>query len=142
LVFHRDTWNNIGEFDTEMKFMFEDIDWCCRLRRAGGRVLVYQELQILHEAHQSLGGRSGPERVYYWARNGTIFVGREGKDSRRATARWVLSELRSAIDDLAGGKLATSAARLKGLVSGLRASRQGSPRQVETGSLQPPELGG
>lgn len=119
LVMHRDTWAEVGEFDPWLEFLFEDIEWCHRLIRAGGRVLVCPQLRVEHEPHQSLGGRWSPARVRYWARNGTLFRISVAKAGLRPTLRWLVGESLLSIRDLLGGRLPWAAARIVGLSEGL-----------------------
>lgn len=118
LAFHRDTWALVGGFDTSLDFLFEDIEWCHRLRSAGGLVLVRPDLTVEHEPHQSLGGRWSPTRVRYWARNGTIFRVAVAKAGAGPTARWLAEESLLSLRDLALGRFPGSAARIVGLVQG------------------------
>jgi GT2 family glycosyltransferase len=124
LVMHPDTWVSVGEFDLWLDFLFEDIEWCQRVDRVGGRVLVWPELCLQHEPHQSLGGRWSPQRVRYWARNGTVFKISVTRAGPRAIARWLASETLLAARDLLKGRMAWSTARAIGLVEGLRESRR------------------
>ena len=119
LLMERETWSCIGGFDTWMSFLYEDIEWCRRVQDLGGRILIWPELQLLHEAHQSLGGRWSPKRVHLWARNGTVFriaVARAGSCS---TVRWLWNESRLAARDLAASKMLWAVARVSGLAVGL-----------------------
>ena len=119
LIMARQTWEAVGEFDKWMNFLFEDIEWCLRVRNAGGRVIVRTDLQLFHEAHQSLGGRWSQTRVRLWARNGTFFKLTTVKPGPLASARWLLGEALLAVRDLATGRASWSMARLVGLAEGL-----------------------
>ncbi len=124
LLMHPDTWARVGEFDPWLDFLFEDIEWCQRVARVGGRVLVSPELCLQHEPHQSLGGRWSPHRVRYWARNGTVFKISVAQPGAGAIARWLASEALLATRDLMKGRTAWSTARAIGLVEGLCESRR------------------
>jgi|GEM_PF-2990947 len=119
LIMGRQTWIEIGPFDNWLNFLFEDIDWCVRVRRAGGRILVQRELQLFHEAHQSLGGRWSPTRVRLWARNGTVFKLSIVNCGLQATIKWISGETVLALRDLAAGRVSWSITRLVGLGQGL-----------------------
>lgn len=56
LIIARRLWEAVGEFDSWMNFYFEDIEWCLRVRRAGGRIVVDGNIIVLHEPSQSLNG--------------------------------------------------------------------------------------
>src|ERR1700694_171434 len=49
LIMSPEAWRRAGPFDAWMNFLFEDIEWCLRLRNAGGRILVDQKLHLIHE---------------------------------------------------------------------------------------------
>lgn len=119
LIMNRQTWTQIGPFDSWLNFLFEDIDWCVRLRRAGGRVIVHSSLQLFHEAHQSLGGRWSQARVRLWARNGTVFLLTCMKPGLMACAKWMGGETVLALRDLVTGRAGWCVKRLKGLGEGL-----------------------
>lgn len=119
LIVDRETWKTVGPFDDQLDFLFEDIEWCVRLRNAGGRVVVRGDLRLLHEPHQSLGGRWSQARVRLWARNGTLFRIRTVRSHPLAVARWLGSEALLAVRDLATGRGSWSSARLRGLTEGL-----------------------
>ncbi len=130
LIMARQTWEAVGGFNNWMSFLFEDIEWCCRVRKAGGRVLVRTDLQLLHEAHQSLGGRWSPARVRLWARNGTFFRLMIVQPGKLAIMKWLEGEILLAVRDLAFGRALWSIARLKGLVEGLRESVRQKARRT------------
>jgi GT2 family glycosyltransferase len=113
------TWSSVGEFDAWMNFLYEDITWCHRLRQMGGIIYVLQDLTLVHEANQSLGGMWSPQRVYLWARNGTVFRTRIARVGFVATMCWLLNELGYASRDVLLGKLPWAWSRLGGLSRGL-----------------------
>lgn len=122
MVMTRASWASGHEFDEDLGFYFEDIDWCCRMRADGGRMLVDPSLAILHEANQSLGGEWSPERVRLWARNRLIFVSRHsGRWSSRFTTT-VLAEVRVSWRDLLNGKGRWVRTRGRGIAEGIRYS--------------------
>jgi GT2 family glycosyltransferase len=124
LAMHRDTWAAVGEFDPWIEFLFDDIEWCHRVKQVGGRVLIRPELRIDHEPHQSLGGRWSPERVRYWSRNGTLFRVTVAKTRLRPTARWLAGQSLLSVRDLLTGRVRWSVARVAGLVEGLIEARR------------------
>jgi GT2 family glycosyltransferase len=120
LIFDRRTWNNVGGFDEWMDFLYEDVDWCRRVRDAGGHVFVDPGLRLRHEPHQSFGGEWSPTRVRYWARNGTVFRAETLDAGWAITSRWVLNEARLAVRDLIRGEPEYVQARLVGLFAGVQ----------------------
>jgi GT2 family glycosyltransferase len=137
LIMARDTWVCIGEFDPWMAFLFEDVEWCLRLRAAGGRVRVDSDLQLRHEAHQSLGGRDSPQRAYLWTRNGTVFRMSVVRVGLRPLARWLGTESALAMLDLVRGQFPYFMARIAGLVAGLA----NAARRRGYGRALPPTFG-
>jgi len=134
LVMHKDTWLTVGEFDSWMIFLYEDIEWCHRLRAAGGRVLVARDLRIDHMANQSLGGRLSPARLRLGVRNETVL--RISVLGRSGTVRFLGRESLSALRDLAGRRSRLSGARARGLAEGLaEARRRGSVHQSGRGNV-------
>jgi len=133
LIMARQTWETVGGFDTWMNFLFEDIDWCLRVRESGGRVLVHRELHLIHEPNQSLGGPWSGDRVRFWARNGTFFRLTSLELQPSAIVAWLRSEVLLAARDLANGRASWSVARLIGLAEGLSESahrRVGGSRRI------------
>lgn len=137
LIMARETWVRIGEFDPWMAFLFEDVDWCLRIRAAGGRVRVDPNLQLRHEAHQSLGGRDSPQRAYLWTRNGTVFRTSVVRVGMRPLARWLGSESALALLDLAKGQFPYFMARVAGLAAGLA----NAARRRHNGKARMPTFG-
>lgn len=127
LIFNRRTWNDVGEFDEWMNFLYEDVDWCCRVRDAGGHIFVDPRLRLRHEPHQSFGGEWSPARVRYWARNGTVFRAETLDAGWVATGRWVFNESHLAVHDLVRGELEYVRARLAGLFAGVSEAMDRSP---------------
>ena len=57
-----------GLFDPRYFFSFEDIEFCCRARRAGWDTLLVPSALAYHEGQRSIGAGS-PSRLYFAARN-------------------------------------------------------------------------
>lgn len=122
LVMTRQIWETVGQFDQWMNFLFEDIEWCLRVKRAGGRVLISNGLHLFHEPHQSLGGRWSQDRVRLWARNGTVFRLTNIKPGVLVSTKWLASEAFLALRDLLTGRASWCIARFRGLAEGLTES--------------------
>jgi GT2 family glycosyltransferase len=119
LIMTRQIWKAVGEFDNWMNFLFEDIEWCFRLKKLGGRVIIHTDLRLFHEANQSLDGKWSPARVRFWARNGTLFRLNTVRPYPLASLKWVGNETILAARDLWNKKVTWSFARLSGLAEGL-----------------------
>lgn len=118
----RASWAIGHEFDEQLGFYFEDIDWCCRMRADGGAMLVDPGVAILHEANSSLGGEWSPERVRLWARNHLIFVSRYSGRWSRPFTEVVIVEVRALWRDLITGKWRWVRPRGRGILAGIRHS--------------------
>lgn len=119
LIMTRQTWITVGAFDPWMNFLFEDIEWCLRLRQMGGRVVVDKQLQLIHQPNQSMGGPWSPSRVYYWARNGTVFLSRLHGAPSLSLMRWLGRELVCMLGDVFTGHMSWTVARMRGLIDGV-----------------------
>jgi GT2 family glycosyltransferase len=119
LIMSRETWVAAGEFDSWMNFLFEDIEWCYRVKKAGGRITVRSDLQLFHEPHQSFAGQWSQPRVRFWARNGTFFRMAIVRPGIVPVGIWLGKELLLAVRDLSTGRASWSVARLRGLAEGL-----------------------
>lgn len=56
LLVRRDAFDEIGGFDERFFLFFEDIDFCLRLRAAGGRVVYDPTVTVVHERGASADG--------------------------------------------------------------------------------------
>jgi len=119
LIARSETWKAMGGFDPWLQFLFEDIDWCIRVRRKGGRIVVRKDLTLVHEPHQSLGGQWSPTRVYFWARNVTVFRLAVIRCGMFNNLRWVCREILLVFRDVLVSRAPWSKARLVGLAVGL-----------------------
>jgi len=63
LLARRTTLGDIGAFAEGYRFAFEDIEWCRRLRRCGGRLFIVPEARAFKLAPQQRGGLSPSARV-------------------------------------------------------------------------------
>jgi GT2 family glycosyltransferase len=68
MLINRVVFEQVGLFDEQYFFSFEDLDFCLRARRAGFSTILAGDAVVYHEGGQSLGARS-PRRFYYAARN-------------------------------------------------------------------------
>jgi N-acetylglucosaminyl-diphospho-decaprenol L-rhamnosyltransferase len=61
LAVRRTAFFELGGFDARFFLFFEDIDFCLRLRRAGGQVIYDPRISVLH--HRGLSCRTEPARA-------------------------------------------------------------------------------
>lgn len=70
LAFRREVWKEIGGFDESFfPVWFEDVDFCRRVREAGGKIFYAPQAVFTHIGGHSVGKLSYPERQMYWYRN-------------------------------------------------------------------------
>jgi GT2 family glycosyltransferase len=68
LMIRKKVFEKIGGFDEEFLFYFEDVDLCFRLRKAGYRLMVLPQTQIIHyggESTKRVIQKEGEERRYF-----------------------------------------------------------------------------
>ena len=58
LLAPRDVWDKVGFLDEDFQFLYEDVDWSWRLKKAGIKRFVVSESKITH-----LGGGSWKQRI-------------------------------------------------------------------------------
>jgi N-acetylglucosaminyl-diphospho-decaprenol L-rhamnosyltransferase len=73
---HLDLWSELGGFDLDYFLYWEDVDLSYRCQLLGGRVLVREDLHIVHEVGGTQDNRSGKSAVYifYNVRNRLLFA--------------------------------------------------------------------
>ncbi|MCC7433566.1 MAG: glycosyltransferase [Methanoregulaceae archaeon] len=80
LAVKRSVWNEVGPFDTGFGIgMFEDNDFCYRLRRAGYRMLISNRAFVHHEGNQSLE-RSPEDKFAMFASNQRYYEAKWKRD--------------------------------------------------------------
>ncbi|WP_427383659.1 glycosyltransferase [Janibacter sp. G56] len=78
-----DTWRRVGLFDERYFLNFEDSDWSLRAAAAGVPLVVDPTIHIHHRVSASFVGAYSYLGLYYYARNGLLFV----RGRQRGTAR-------------------------------------------------------
>lgn len=68
LLLTRQALKRCGLFDTTYRFYGEDVDYCLRLRDAGGRILHVPGAVLMHKVSASLGA-SSPSKIYLRTRS-------------------------------------------------------------------------
>ena len=68
MLIRRQVFEQIGLFDEDYFFYFEDIDFCLRAAASGYRSMVTGEALAYHEGGRTIGAHS-PRRLYFAARN-------------------------------------------------------------------------
>jgi len=118
-------WSRAGGFSEEYFLYWEDVDFSWRIRRAGGRLRVASDHDVVHQVGgtQEGPGRS-PAYVYYNCRNRMLFAVRHLSAAdvtswRRGAARYCRKVL------LRGGKRAILASPIELTTAALRGYRDG-----------------
>ena len=88
-------WQQLGGFDDDYFLYWEDVDLSYRCTRAGGSLLVRQDLEVLHDVGGTLeptaGGRAKSSTYYYYnCRNRLLFAARHL--GPRDVGRWLLTQ--------------------------------------------------
>ncbi|HEY8589894.1 MAG TPA: glycosyltransferase, partial [Naasia sp.] len=134
---HRDLWDRAGGFSEEYFLYWEDVDFSWRITRAGGRLLVRDDIEVVHAVGGTQEGRGkSPTYVYWNTRNRLVFAA-EHLDARqrRRWRRGSIPYARAVM--LRGGRrewlrraVPLTAAAVGGTIAGLRVSRRGAERKL------------
>jgi GT2 family glycosyltransferase len=81
----------VGDLDERYYFYGEDVDYCLRLRAAGGRILHVPQALVLHKVSAALGGDS-PRKAYLRSRSHVMLLRQHWPRSR-----WPLLALTQAL---------------------------------------------
>lgn len=77
LFIKREVIDKVGLMAREFFLLWEEIDWCWRIRKAGYRCLYVPEAMLWHKISRSFeGGNRGPLWHYYYFRNRLLFLKR------------------------------------------------------------------
>jgi GT2 family glycosyltransferase len=69
LLVRRDSFEGIGGFDVALPTAFNDVDFCIRLRRAGGRIVWTPTAQMCHYESLTFGAHDSPGRASQFDRD-------------------------------------------------------------------------
>jgi N-acetylglucosaminyl-diphospho-decaprenol L-rhamnosyltransferase len=70
LLVKREAWRKIGGFDENFRpVWFEDVDFCCRLKQAGYRIVYVPHVTATHKGGHSVGQLGWEVRGAYWYGN-------------------------------------------------------------------------
>lgn len=83
-----DTWHRAGPLDDRYFLNFEDSEWSLRAQRRGIRLVVDTHATIRHRVSASFTGPGRYLGLYYYSRNGLLFV-RQARGSLVTTARFL-----------------------------------------------------
>jgi GT2 family glycosyltransferase len=75
LFVRRGTIEKVGLMDGRFFLLWEEIDWCWRMRKAGLALLYIPEARVWHKISRAFeGGNRGPSWQYYYFRNRLLFI--------------------------------------------------------------------
>jgi GT2 family glycosyltransferase len=114
---------NVGLLDSGLFFLYEDVDWSLRVRRAGHRIYVVPDAKVWHRVSASAGGEHSSTIAYYDTRNHMIVCRRHAPLTGFAALGRDLGML---VVHLAGARRARQrAAYLSAVLTGWRDGRRG-----------------
>jgi len=67
-------WKDIGLFDERFFLVYEESDWCFRIRRNGYECRMVPKARVWHKVAGSFGSESSPLRAYFSTRNQLLFA--------------------------------------------------------------------
>jgi GT2 family glycosyltransferase len=62
MAIRRQTWDEVGPFDTRFRFYAQDLDFCIRAKDAGWQVRLVEEAQLVHIGGATIGRHAGSAR--------------------------------------------------------------------------------
>jgi GT2 family glycosyltransferase len=84
LFVKKETIEAVGLMAPEFFLLWEEIDWCWRIRKAGYECLFIPEAKVWHKISRSFeGGNRGPLWQYYYFRNRLLFLKRHYSKKER-----------------------------------------------------------
>lgn len=96
LMAKAEVFRRIGLLDLDYFLLFEDTDFCTRVRDGGYRVVLVPQASVYHKASTSFGGDRSPKYLYYFHRNNLIYVSKRmrGTGQRRVHLEVLKRQLR------------------------------------------------
>ena len=74
LLARRSTYEEVGLYDEDYFFAYDDVDWCSRVRKAGYKVTILGSAKIYHRRSTGIGEKDDPFRVYLTNRDHMVFM--------------------------------------------------------------------
>ncbi|MFH1876781.1 MAG: glycosyltransferase family 2 protein [Candidatus Omnitrophota bacterium] len=68
MFFRRAVVEKAGFFEPSFFLNYDEIDWCCRVKRSGFTLLIIPRAKVWHKVSRSFGGK-GPLFYYFFVRN-------------------------------------------------------------------------
>ena len=76
ILFRAAALRRVGLFEPRFFLLFEDADWSLRARRAGYRLRFVADARLRHKVSASFGKTWSPQYLYYYTRNGLLWLER------------------------------------------------------------------
>lgn len=104
----------IGLMDPRFFLIWEEIDWCWRLKKAGWQCLYVPQAKAWHKISASfVGGKLGPMWLYFYWRNRLLWMEKNLPKKERFKALWAI--IRPEVLELFKERSDASRASLKGV---------------------------
>jgi GT2 family glycosyltransferase len=121
VLVRRQVVEDVGALDSDLFFLYEDVDWSLRMRDAGWRILLTPDVRVAHRVAASQNGHPvTPTTAYYGTRNDLEIGHRYGPHTRlgatRRQAGCILVHLAQLRRAPAGARIATFRATLAGVL--------------------------
>ncbi len=79
LAVRAEVWEALGGLDETFYIYSEDVDFCLRARKMGGRVFYTPRGRLRHAVSSSVGGQDSPFKAYHRTRSRWQLLGRHGE---------------------------------------------------------------
>lgn len=90
LMTRRTAWDAVGGFDPDYFLTFEETDYCYRVRRSGGRVVLEPDARIVHHEGATIGRASVRAQVWFSDGLFTFLRKHHGRGVELAARAWLL----------------------------------------------------
>ena len=77
MMIRRDVFEEVGGFDVGLKYHYQDVDLCLRLKALGLKTAVVPQAKAFHRGHSAAVNKTAfqiDERGYYYAKNKRLLV--------------------------------------------------------------------
>jgi hypothetical protein len=143
LLVPRDVLERVGPLDPAYFINVDDADWCRRALDAGYRLRYVPESRVWHKVAASSGGTYTPGKNFHTARGNAVYVRRHA--GAAGLAGFLAANLVALpvawLRELARGNAGAVAAKVRGLLRGLRDPLPAPPRGLREPEAAHRELG-
>jgi len=74
LLARKSTYDEVGFYDEDYFFAYDDVDWCQRVRKAGYKVTIFGSAKIYHKKGEMSNDKPNPFVVYLINRDHIVFM--------------------------------------------------------------------